>query len=112
MMPWKKAAVLLTSFSLLTACDTKRIATALPIPAERMDCAFTALRPALPAEHEIDWSKVVSVPLAKQEHDRFVASLRTRESKVTDYILDLEGKYFLCASDATWLREWQDGLTR
>lgn len=97
---------------LLGACQEKRVVTALPIPPERMDCAPAGKRPMIPPEHRIDWSKVTSVLEARTEHDRYVASVRTREGKVAGYILETEGQLFACSSDAQWLREWQAETAR
>lgn len=104
-------AILSTCCSLaLTACEPKRVAEAIPIPAERIDCVYVENRPALPPEYVIDWSKVTTVPQAKREHDAFVRSVRTRAGKVAGYVVELEGKLFLCASDAEWIRDYQSRL--
>lgn len=102
-------AALSTCFS-LAACEKQRVVTALPIPPERMDCVKVSKRPALPPEYVIDWNKVATVPQARAEHDKFVASIRTREGKVAGYILEVEGELFACSNDAAWLRDWQKGL--
>lgn len=113
----KRAAVLLTSCFLLTACEPKRVVTALPIPPERMDCAAAGKRPAIPPEYAIDWRRVESaltvpdaVKAARSEVQQFVGSVRTREGTVAGYVLSIEGQLFACSNDATWLREWQAGL--
>lgn len=93
---------------LISACEPKRIVTALPIPPERMDCVYVAKRPTIPPEHRIDWSKVTTVAQAKGEHDAFVRSIRTREGIVAGYLVSLEGRLFQCANDAAWVRAWSD----
>lgn len=109
MKQWQRAALLLTCFSVLTAgsCGEKRVVTSLPIPPERMDCAPAGKRPTIPPEYAIDWTKVTSVLQARQEHDKYVGSVRTREGRVAGYILEIEGQLFACSNDAAWLREWQ-----
>lgn len=105
---------LLTSCSLLSSCgDPERIVTALPLPPERMDCAKLAKRPSLPAEHVIDYApaeKALSardaVALLKVEVARYVGSVRTREGRVSGYILAVESDLFACSNDAAWLREF------
>jgi hypothetical protein len=97
----------------VSACEPKRIVTALPIPAERTDCQVaTGKRPQLNPEYRIDWSKVASVGQAKIEHDRFVSVIRGRENTVANYVLSLEGDLFQCASDDAWIREVQAETTR
>lgn len=80
----------------------------IPIPAERMDCTAVdkSDRPKLGALYTIDWSKVTSVPQAQIEVGKLMTTMINRETTVTNYILDIEGKLFLCASDAQWLREY------
>lgn len=111
----KKALALsmLCSALLISACEPKRIVTALPIPPERTDCqAATGKRPTLPPEYEIDWSKVATVGQAKAAHDNFVNVVRGREGIVANYVLQIEGDLFQCASDDQWIREWQAGTAR
>jgi hypothetical protein len=112
-MRFKTALALSTSCFLLTSCgDPKRVVEAIPIPADRMDCVYSAKRPVLPAEYQIDWKRVTTVAQAKAEHDKYVVSVRSREGIVSGYIVEVEGKYFLCSNDAEWLRDWQKGLTK
>lgn len=104
------ALSMLCSALLTSACTEKRVVTALPIPAERMDCqAATGQRPQLNPEYKIDWAKVASVGQAKIEHDRFVSVIRGRENTVANYVLEIEGQLFQCANDAAWVREWNAG---
>jgi hypothetical protein len=104
-------SLLIASVLLLGACEKQRIVEALPIPPDRMDCrVIEGGRPALPAEYVIDWSKVTTVPQARAEHDKFVASVRDREGKVAGYLLEVEGRLFACSNDAAWLREFTAGV--
>lgn len=103
-------ALVFCAAALASCGEPKVIAEALPIPAERMDCVEAGSRPAIPPEHKIEWANVSNVLQARQEYNQYVASVRAREGMVAGYVLDLEGRLFLCASDAQWLREWQAGI--
>jgi hypothetical protein len=104
----RKAAALSMCCSALvaSACEPKRIAVALKPPPERLQCAPAGERPTIPPEYRIDWNGVSTVAQARSEHDRYVASVRTREGVVAGYVLKVEGELFLCASNAQWLRDW------
>jgi hypothetical protein len=109
-----KVAALLTCCLVLSAgaCE-KRVATAIPIPPERIDCAVLGgeeARPTIPPEYVIDWTRVTSVQQARGEHDAFVTRLRARETPVALYIVRLEGQLFACADDAAWVRDYQSRL--
>ena len=104
-----KVAALSTLCSLLlSGCETARVAVPVKPPADRMDCVAVkaADRPALPPEYVIDWSKVFTVPQARSEHETFVRSVRNREGVTVGYIVDLEGRLFMCSSDDEWLRDF------
>jgi len=91
----------------LSACaEPKRIVTNLAPPSERLQCAAVPKRPTIPPEYVIDWAKVATVGMAKAEHAKFLASVRSRESAVGAYIIDVEGKLFVCGNNAAWLRDW------
>lgn len=102
----------------IAACgEPKRIAVAIPIPAERMDCTAAGTRPTIPPEYAIDWQRVgqaLTVPdavkAARSEVAQFVGSVRTREGTVAGYVISIEGQLFACSNDAQWLREWQAGI--
>src|SRR3546814_13978999 len=82
----KVPALLMCCLALSAASCEKRVATAIPIPPERIDCAVLGgdeARPKIPAEYVIDWSRVTSVPQARTEHDAFVTRLRQRETPVS-----------------------------
>lgn len=105
------AAALSTCCLALSGCgDKARIATHLPTPAERLVCVAAGPRPTIPPEYQIDWPKVDSVAAARKEHDRYVASIRTREGIVAAYVVSIEGKLFLCSSNAQWRRDYEAGL--
>ena len=110
MMRLLTAAALLTSCSLLTACEKDKVVEALPTPPERLVCEAAGARPAIPAEHVIDWSRVVTVDQAKAEHLKFVASVRNREGVITGYIMRIEGKLFVCQTNMQWRRTFERGL--
>jgi hypothetical protein len=104
-----KALVLSTCSLTLTAasCGEKRVVKALPTPPERLICEKAGARPTLPPEHKIDWSQVRTVAAAKLEHEKFVGVLRTREGKVTGYVLKLEGVNFVCWNNMEWRRQFE-----
>lgn len=93
---------------LLAGCGTTRVLAPVKPPADRMDCQAVDAkdRPALPREYVIDWSKVFTVPQARTEHETYVRSIRDREGVTVGYIVDLEGRLFLCSSDDEWLRDF------
>lgn len=106
-----KALALSTLCLAVSACGgTKRIAEALPTPPERLICERTGARPAIPPEHLIDWNQVKTVPAAKIEHEKYVATVRTREGIVAGYVLKLEGVNFTCWNNVQWRREYEAGL--
>lgn len=106
------ALALSTSCLAAASCETVRTAVPVKPPTERMDCVAVepGQRPQLPPEYVIDWSKVTTVPQARTEHEAFVRSVRTREGVVAGYVVALEDKLFLCASDDEWLRDFFDRL--
>lgn len=97
----------------VSACGPKRVQVPLPIPDDRMDCvAIPEGRPVVPAEYQIDWSRVVTVDQARAEHDAFVQRLRKREGPISGYIVRLEGALFACANDDEWLRDYSADLIK
>lgn len=105
--------VALSTFCLATAsCNTTRVAVPLKPDADRMDCVAVepGQRPAIPPEYVIDWTKVTTVAQARSEHEAFVRTVRTREGVVAAYVVDIEGRLFLCASDDAWLRDFYGAL--
>lgn len=113
MPQWRTAALLLTSCLAISACEPKRVVTALPIPPERMDCQdATGKRPTLPPEYQIDWAKIASVDEAHAAFDNFKLVLRGREQTVANYVIQIEGQLFQCSEDARWIREVQAETTQ
>lgn len=107
------AAVLSTLCLAASACnDTKRVVEALPTPPERLICERAGTRPTIPPEHQIDWSKVVTVPQAKLEHQKYVSTIRTREGIVAGYVLKLEGQLFTCWTNMVWRRDYEKGIAK
>lgn len=102
-------AIALSTFC-LAACETQRAAVALRPPEDRMDCRALDGRPTIVGEYVIDWSRVTTVPQARAEHEAYVRSVRTREGVVAGYIVEVEERLWLCASDAAWLRDFYAGL--
>lgn len=90
----------------ITACGPDRVVAPIKPPPERLACQAAGDRPAVPPEHVIDWSKVGTVAQAREEHGRFVASVRSREGVVAGYIVRIEGDLFACSNNAAWLREF------
>lgn len=107
-----KALALSTLCLVASGCETKRTVEHLPTPASRLICERTGTRPTIPPEHQIDWSKVLTVPAARIEHDKYVATVRTREGIVAGYVLKLEGVNFVCWNNMEWRREYEKGLSR
>lgn len=105
-----KAAALSTLCSLLGSCGPTAVLAPLKPPADRMDCVAAGARPAIPGEYVIDWSKVVTVPQARTEHETFVRSVRTREGVVVGHLVNVEGRLFACSTDAEWLRDFYGRL--
>lgn len=116
------AAALLMFCLALSACGTttKRSVEALRpdrTNPERMVCEPAGTRPKAPPEYVIDWKRIetspsvaVAVARMREEHAHFVATLRTREGIVAGYIVQLEGKHFLCFSNMAWQRDYYSRL--
>jgi hypothetical protein len=110
MKPSALAAALSTCFLVASCGEPKRVVEHLPTPPERLVCERSGTRPAVPPEYAIDWTKVRSVAQAKTEHEKFVATLRTREGIVAGYIVAVEGKNFTCWTNMEWRRQFEAGL--
>lgn len=101
----------LSTLCFLVACNTRHVVQPLPTPPERLVCeGVPASRPSVPPEYVIDWSRVTSVPQARAEHERYVATIRTREGITVGYILDIEGRLFTCHSNVQWRRDFEAGI--
>ncbi|AHE55925.1 hypothetical protein NX02_21465 [Sphingomonas sanxanigenens DSM 19645 = NX02] len=53
---------------------------------------------------------MTTVEQARAEHQRYVASIRTREGVVAGYVLKVEDKLFVCSNNTQWLREFFGAL--
>lgn len=58
----------------------------------------------------IDWSTVTTVEQARAEHETYVRRVLDRNEIVSAYLVDIEGRLFLCGSNAQWWRDYWDGL--
>ena len=94
----------------LSGCDKQRVVTNLAPPNDKLVCAAAGPRPNIPAEYVIDWGRVATVAQARVEHDKYVAVIRTREGRISGYILSLEGKLFVCGSNMQWLRDYYGSM--
>ena len=107
-------ALLLSTCFLAGSCgDTVRSVSALrpdQTNPERFICEPAGTRPQVPAEYVIDWSRVTTVPQAHAEHDAFVRLLRSREGVVAGYIVQLEGRHFVCFNNMAWQRDFYSRL--
>lgn len=97
---------------LLAGCGptVKRVAESLPTPPERLVCDAAGTRPAIPGEYKIDWAGVSTVAQARSEHERYVASIRSREGVIVAYLMRVEGRLFVCSNNAQWRRDYEAGL--
>lgn len=96
----------------LSACHTVRTADFLATPLDRLVCEAAGARPKIPAEYVIDWSKVATVDQAHAEHDKYVATIRSREGVVAGYIMSIEGKLFVCGNNMQWRRDYEAELAK
>jgi hypothetical protein len=99
--------IVLSTFC-LAGCNTTRVAVPLKPDPDRLDCVAVKPgdRPVIPPEYVIDWAAVTTVAQARSEHEAFVRTVRTREGVVAGYVVDIEGRLFMCASDDAWLRDF------
>ena len=97
----------------LCACETtKRTASFIPTPPERLICERSGTRPTIPAEYAIDWTKVATVAQAKSEFDKYVAVIRNREGIVAAYVLKVEGVNFVCWNNMQYRRDFEADLAK
>lgn len=99
-------ALMIAAALITGACQEKRVVTALKPPSGRLQCEPAGGRPTIPPEYRIDWDRVSTAAQARSEHEKFVATLRTRERIVAGYLVQIEGRLFVCSNNAQWLREW------
>lgn len=69
-----------------------------------------AARPSIPATYVIDWSRVTTVDQARAEHDAYVRSILDRNEVLVGYIVEIEGRLFVCSNNAQWWRDYWGGL--
>lgn len=105
------ALLLLTSSLAVSACTGDRVRSVSALRPdqtnpERFICEPAGTRSQVPPEYVIDWSRVTTVPQARAEHDAFVRVLRTREGIVAGYIVQLEGRHFVCFNNMQWQRDF------
>lgn len=103
--------------STLAGCGDKRSVIAIKTPPDRLVCEGVSGRPSIPPEYAIDWIRVGSAPtvpaataLARDEHAKFLATVRSREGAVAAYIVTIEGRLFACSDNALWRKEFEAGL--
>lgn len=106
-----KHALILAALA-LAGCKTIRAAEFLPTPPARLVCDAAGPRPTIPPEYSIDWTQVKTVTQAIAEHQKYVASIRSREGVITAYILQTEGRLFVCSSNAQWRRDFEAELVK
>ena len=107
------AAALSMSCLVISSCGQPKVLyKPIPIPAERIDCVYTGVRPTLPPEHVIDWARLKTLAEARAEHDLYVKSVRAREAVVARYIVSVEGLAFAYSNDAEWIRNYQAELEK
>lgn len=113
-MRYVTALLLSMSCLAVSACETTRRTTTALRPdqtnPERFVCEPAGTRPQIPAEYVIDWSRVSTVPQARAEHEAFVRTLRTREGIVAGYLVQLEGRHFICFNNMQWQRDFYSRL--
>ena len=100
----------LFSATALSGCGQERVVTNLAPPSDKLVCAAAGPRPNIPAEYVIDWGRVATVAQARVEHDKYVAVIRTREGRISGYILSIEGRLFACGSNMQWLRDYYGSM--
>lgn len=109
------AAGILSTFCFsLAACETTREAVSLrpdlDNPARLVCEPRPDPRPDRGEPYVIDWGKVETVAQAKIEHDLYLARERDRNGVVTAYVLEVEGKLFVCSNNMQWWRDYWSKL--
>jgi hypothetical protein len=84
---------------------------------DRFVCEAAGTRPKAPPEYQIDWTEASKAPTvaiaierAKAEVAKLIGSVRNREGVVVGYILQLEGRHFVCFNNMTWQRDFYQRL--
>lgn len=96
---------------LLTGCSTNYTVKPLPTPPERMACEAAGPRPKIAPEPQINWAKIVSIAEAEAAHGRVLTAIHAREGVVAKYLLDVEGRLFVCATNMQWRRTYEAGVS-
>lgn len=111
------AAACLT-FCLATSCNGNVDRVVEPLRPDRTNpdrfvCDAAGDRPRIPVEYQVDWTRALAAPtvaaavaLAREEHARYVASIRNREGVIVAYITNIEGRLFICFNNMQWQREF------
>lgn len=106
----KKALILSTCCSLLASCQTVQqtepLRPDLDNPARMVCEGKDEKRPAIPPTYVIDWSKVETVKGAREEHEAYVRSIVDRNKAITAYIIEIEGRLFVCSNNMQWWRDY------
>ena len=113
----RAAAALLTCCLGVSACTTpQRIVEPLRPDLsnpERFVCEPAGTRPAITAEDPVDLARIRAAPnaaqaamIAQEEVAAYVASVRGRETVVSEYVVALEGKHFTCVNNMQWQRDF------
>jgi hypothetical protein len=96
----------------LTACHTAHVADFIATPADRLVCEAAGPRPKIPAEYQIDWTKIATVDQAKSEVVALITRQHERESVVAGYVLQTEGKLETCFLNMNWRRQYEAELAK
>lgn len=116
------AAVLSTFCLGVSACNNTPEVVAEALRPDRTNpdrfvCEPAGTRPQIPPEYAVDWTRAMAAPnvsaavaAAREEHMRYVASIRTREGVVVGYIVQLEGRHFVCFNNMQWQRDFYSRL--
>ena len=114
-------AALLTCCSAVSACTTpQRVVEPLRpdrTNPERFVCEEAGTRPTIAPEDPVDLDRIraatsvaQAAAIAQEEVAAYVASVRGRETLVTQYIVTLEGKHFTCVNNMAWQRDFYSRL--
>lgn len=117
-----RTVLALSTLSLaVSGCETTKRATVALRPdidhPQWFVCEPAGTRPKIAPEYQIDWGKVAAAPdvahaveAAKGEVGKLIATIRTREGVVAGYVLDLEGKHFVCVNNIQTQLDFWKGL--
>lgn len=107
---------ILSTLCFSAACSPERVAVGvrpdLANPARLVCEAAPDKRPERGEPYAIDWSKIETLAQAEIEHGRYVARERERNAVVASYVVEIEGRLFVCASNAQWWRDYWRALPK